>query len=97
MAHSSMVKRQTIKAGFKASNVSGIFVHGNLRVNYITRAPSTRGPERHEKKGLFVSLNYDQTEKFALWFINERSDVIRNLETNIMLFLQRTIKNVEMF
>ena len=50
MAHSSMVKRQTIKAGFKASNVSGIFVHRNLRVNYVPRAPSTRGPERHEKK-----------------------------------------------
>ena len=65
-----MVKRQTIKARFKASNVPGIFVHRNLRVNYVPLAPSnTRGPERHEKKSLFVSLNYEQTEEFAFWFI----------------------------
>ena len=91
-----MVKRQTIKAAFKASNVLGIFVHRNLRVNLPGLHPP-EGLKGMKKKGLFVSLNYDQTEKFAFWFINERSDVIRNLETNIMLFLQRTIKNVEMF
>ena len=73
MAHSSMVKRQTIKAGFKASNVSGIFVHRNLRVNYVPRVPSTRGPERHEKKVYLCLLDYEQTEKFAFWFINARS------------------------
>ena len=51
-----MVKRQTVKAKFKASNVSGIFVHRNLRVNYV---PVPRAPPdglKGMKKKVYLCL-----------------------------------------